>query len=127
MKKATKLFVVLLSLVIIVLNTSCSNDNTKKYEKLIIGQWQVNNAHKQLNANSVLIWEFAPGGSFISYDDHIWSGAYVINNDKLSISFPSTNELWNYNIINLDNDYLELDEIYDDGTFSRCLLTRWSN
>lgn len=127
MKKATRLFVVLLSLIIIGLNTSCSNDNTKNYEKLIVGRWQVNNAHKQLYANSILVWEFAPGGSFISYDDHIWSGVYVINNEKLSISFSSTNECWNYNIINLDNDYLELDEINNNGTFNRCILSRLSN
>ena len=124
MKKVIKFCIVLLSLVVSGFNSSCTNDNTKEYEKLIVGRWQFDNAHKQMDAITLPIWQFAPGGTCIIYDDGgPFSGTYVINGNKLSLSIK--NSTVEFNIVNLDNNYLELDEINSDGTFGdRYFFTR---
>jgi len=118
MKKTTSFIVLIISLVFLGLNTSCSKNNSSKYEQLIVGRWQFNNVPKQLNAPTYnVVWQFAPGGTIViyEYDNAMYSGTYVINSNKLSLSFQYGKD--DYIIVNLDQEYLELDYEKDNRRF----------
>lgn len=112
MKKVINTFAVLMSLVVLGLNTSCST--TSSYETLIVGLWQY---------DSHICMEFTSGGSVIAYENGnvVGTETYSINNNSLILRDGA--EYHTCTIVSLTHTYLELD-VPNGGNTERLVFKR---